>query len=50
MIIVDNICHFSVEKFVKKHLKLGQKVPSDALPELTIIDQIQDYEAGNLVD
>jgi hypothetical protein len=25
MAVVDSICHFSVNKFVKKHLKLGQK-------------------------
>jgi len=26
MAVVDSICHFSVNKFVKKHLKAGQKV------------------------
>jgi hypothetical protein len=25
MAVVDSICHFSVDKFVKEHLKLGQK-------------------------
>jgi hypothetical protein len=52
--VVDSICHFSVNKFVKKHLKLGQKVHSDALPVLNIIDQTQDYEVritpSHLVD
>jgi hypothetical protein len=38
MAVVDSICHFSVGKFVKKHLKLGKKVHSDALPALNIID------------
>jgi hypothetical protein len=54
MAVVDSICHFSVDKFIKKHLKLGQKVHSDALPALNIIDQTQDYEArvtpSHLVD
>ncbi len=54
MEVVDNICHFSVDKFVKKHLKSGQKVRSDALPALNIIDQTQNYEArvtpSHLVD
>jgi transposase-like protein len=45
MAVVDSICHFSVNKFVKKHLKLGQKVYSDALLALNIIDQTQVYEA-----
>jgi hypothetical protein len=45
MAVVDSICHFSVEKFAKRHLKIGQKVHSDALPALNIIDQTQDYEA-----
>ena len=35
MAVVDSICHFSVEKFVKKHLELGQKLHSDASPALT---------------
>jgi hypothetical protein len=43
--VVDNSCHFSGEKFVKKYLKQGQKVHSDELPVLNIIDQTQDYEA-----
>jgi transposase-like protein len=54
MEVVDSICHFSVDKFVKKHLKRGQKVHSDALPALNIIDQTQNYEArvtpSDLVD
>jgi hypothetical protein len=45
MAVVDSICHFSVNEFVKKHLKPGQKVHSDALPALNIIDQTQNYEA-----
>lgn len=45
MEVVDGICHFSVDKFVKKHLKSGRKVQSDALPALNIIDQTQNYEA-----
>jgi transposase-like protein len=45
MEVVNSICHFSVNKFVKKHLKSGQKVRSDALPALNIIDQTQNYEA-----
>ena len=45
MEVVDSICHFSVNKFVKKHLKSGQKVRSDALPALNVIDQTQNYEA-----
>jgi transposase-like protein len=44
MKVVDSICHFSVNKFVKKHLKRDQKVHSDALPALNIIDQTQNYE------
>jgi len=51
---VDSICHLSVDKFVKKHLKLGQEVHSDALAALNIIDQTQNYEArvtpSSLVD
>jgi hypothetical protein len=54
MAVVDSICHFSVNEFVKKHLKQGQKVHSDALPALNIIGQTQNYEArvtpGYLVD
>jgi transposase-like protein len=42
---VDSVCHLSVDKFVRKHLKRGQKVHSDALSALNIIDQTQDYEA-----
>lgn len=45
MVVVDSIFHFSINKFVKKHLKSGQKVRSDALPTLNIIDQTQNYEA-----
>lgn len=33
------------DKFVKKHLKSGQKVRSDTLHALNIIDQTQNYEA-----
>jgi transposase-like protein len=43
--VVDSICHLSVDKFVKKHLKRGQNVHSDALAALNIIDQTQNYEA-----
>jgi len=54
MAVVDSICHFNVDKFVKKYLKLGQKVHSYVLPTLNIIDQTQDYEArltpSHLVD
>jgi hypothetical protein len=54
MEVVDSICHFSVDKFVKEHLTSGQKVRSDALPALNIIDQTQNYEArvtpSHLVD
>jgi len=42
---VDSVCHLSVDKFVKKHLKRGQKVHSDALSALNIIEQTQDHEA-----
>ena len=45
MEVVDGICHFSVDNFVKKQLKRGQKVHSDALLALNIIDQTQHYEA-----
>ncbi len=45
MEVVDSICHFSVNKFVKKHLKSGEKVRSDALAALNIIDKTQNYEA-----
>jgi hypothetical protein len=45
MAVVDSICHFSVDKSVKKHLKKGQKMPLDALPPLNIIDKTQSYEA-----
>ena len=45
MEVVDSICHFNVNEFVKKHLKPGQKVHSDALPALNIIAQTQNYEA-----
>ena len=45
MEVVDSICHFSVNYFVKKRLKQGQKVHSDELPKLNIIDQSQNYEA-----
>ena len=38
MEVVDSICYFSVDEFVKKHLKRGQTVHSDALPALNIID------------
>jgi len=51
---VSSVCHLSVDEFVKKHLKRGQKVHSDALPALNIIDQTQYYEArvtpSHLVD
>jgi transposase-like protein len=42
MAVVDSICYLSIDKFVKKHLKVGQKVHSDAL---NIIDQTQNYKA-----
>jgi hypothetical protein len=42
---VSSVCHLSVDEFVKKHLKRGQKVHSDALPALNVIDQTQYYEA-----
>jgi transposase-like protein len=45
MEVVDSICHFNVNECVKKHLKPGQKVHSDALPALNIIAQTQNYEA-----
>ena len=45
MAVVDSICHFSVDNFVKKLLKRGQTVHSDALAALNIIDQTQHYEA-----
>jgi hypothetical protein len=54
MVVVDSICHFSVDEFVKKHLKRGQTVHSDPLPALSIIDQTHHYGArvtpGYLVD
>jgi hypothetical protein len=37
MLAVESICHFSVNKFVKKPLKAGRKVHSDALPAFNII-------------
>ena len=45
MAVVDSICHFRVDNFVKKHLKRGQIVHSDALAALNIIDQTQHNEA-----
>ena len=45
MAVVDSICHFSLNKFVKKHLKQGIKVHADALPALNVIAQTQNYEA-----
>jgi hypothetical protein len=39
MEVVDSICHFSVNKFVKKHLKPEQKFHTDALPALNIVNQ-----------
>ena len=45
MEVVDSICHFSVDKIVKKHFKAGQEVYSDALPVLNVTDQTQHYEA-----
>lgn len=42
---VDSVCHLSVDKFVKKHFKRGQKVHSDALSALNVIEQTQDNEA-----
>jgi hypothetical protein len=54
LLAVNSVCHLSVDAFVKKHLKRGQKVHSDALPALNIIDQTQHYEArvtpSHLVD
>ena len=51
---VSSVCHLSVDEFVRKHLKRGQEVHSDALPALNIIDQTQHYEArvtpSHLVD
>lgn len=44
MEVVDSICHFSVNEFVEKHLKRGQKVHSNALPALNIIEQTQNDE------
>jgi transposase-like protein len=54
MEVVESVCHLSVDAFVKKHLKRGQEVHSDALAALNIIDQTQHYEArvtpSHLVD
>ena len=54
MQVVESVCHLSVDAFVKKHLKRGQEVHSDALAALNIIDQTQHYEArvtpSHLVD
>ena len=54
MELVSSECHLSVDEFVKKHLKKGQKVHSDALPALNVIEQTQYYEAWvtpyNIVD
>ena len=46
MEVVDSICHLSIDKFVKKHLRCGQKVHSDALAALNIIEQTQNYKAS----
>jgi hypothetical protein len=35
MEVVDSICHFSVDKFVKKHLKRGQNINLAGLALLT---------------
>jgi len=45
MEVLDSICHFSVDEFVRKHLKPNQKVHADALSALNIMDQTQHYEA-----
>jgi hypothetical protein len=41
MVVVNSICHFSVEKLVRKYLKLCQNVHSAIL---NIIDQTQHYK------
>lgn len=54
MRMVDSVCHLSVDAFVKEHLMGGQKVHSDALPALNVIDRTQYHEArvtpSDLVD
>lgn len=42
---VNSICHNNVEKFVARHLMIQQKVHTDALPALNIIDKTQQHEA-----
>jgi hypothetical protein len=42
---VNSVCHDNVEKFVAKHLTIQQKVHTDGLPALNIIDKTQQYEA-----
>lgn len=42
---VDSVCHDNVEKFVSKYLDMQQKVHTDGLPALNIIDKTQQHEA-----
>ncbi len=45
--MVDSICHFSVNAFIKKHLETGEKKCSDTLSATDITDKTQNYDQGN---
>jgi hypothetical protein len=42
---VNSVCHDNVEKVVAKHLTIQQKVRTDGLPALNMIDKTQQHEA-----
>jgi transposase-like protein len=45
MQVVDSICHESVDQFIAQHLLAQQRVHTDGLPALNIIDKTQQHEA-----
>lgn len=42
---VNSVSYDNVEQFVAKHLTIPQKVHTDGLPALNIIDKTQQHEA-----
>lgn len=42
---VNSLCHENVNKFVARHLNIQQKVHTDGLQALKIIDKTQQHEA-----
>jgi hypothetical protein len=42
---LNSVCHDNVKKFVTRHLNIQQKVHTDGLPVLNIIDKTQKHES-----